>query len=319
MDAGILLPTREMAIAGRTDARDLLVFARTVESLGFASLWASDSLTARPRVEPLTILAAVVAVTERIQLGTAALTGALRHPLLAAHTLATLDQLSNGRLTLGLGAGFPYAASAAEFAAVGVPFEQRVGRLVETVQAWHATWNAAGSPEARSHHGRYFAFEGIEQLPAPQRRGGPPLWLASGDVPAVLRRVGRYFDGWLPYVPSAEAYAAGWEQIGLAAEAAGRDPRALTPALYVTVNVGDDRAAAAAELEDYVLRYYGLPLAMLRTVQAFFAGAAGDCVEWLASYARAGARHVVLRIGSFAPEAQLERLAATVLPALEAA
>jgi alkanesulfonate monooxygenase SsuD/methylene tetrahydromethanopterin reductase-like flavin-dependent oxidoreductase (luciferase family) len=317
MEAGVLLPTREMAIAGRTDARALIAFARRVEELGFRSIWAGDSLTARPRVEPIAVLAAVAAATERLTIGTAALTATLRHPLLAAHALATLDQLSSGRLILGLGAGFPYPASAAEFAAVGVPFGERVGRLVDTARAWRAIW-APGAAAPSSYAGRYHQFDGIE-LPAPARAGGPPLWLASGDVPAALRRVGRVFDGWLPYVPTADAYAAGWETICGAAVEAGRDPCALTPALYVTVNVQAERRAAAAELEDYVQRYYGFPLAAMQTMQAFFAGDVGDCVEWLAGYGRAGARHVVLRVGSFAPEAQLERLAATLLPALEAA
>lgn len=97
MDAGILLPTRALALAGRPDARSPLDFARAVERHGFASLWANDSLTARPRLEPLT-----------------------------------------GRLTLGLGAGFPYPASEAEFRAAGVPFGERTGWLVETVRAWCA-------------------------------------------------------------------------------------------------------------------------------------------------------------------------------------
>jgi alkanesulfonate monooxygenase SsuD/methylene tetrahydromethanopterin reductase-like flavin-dependent oxidoreductase (luciferase family) len=319
VDAGILLPTREMTITGRTDARALLDYARRVEALGFHSLWVSDSLTARARVEPLTVLAAVAGVTERIRLGTAALTGAIRQPLLAAHAIATLDQLAGGRLTLGLGAGFPYAGSEAEFAAAGVPFRERVGRLVDTVRAWRAVWSASGASAPQTYHGRYFTLDGIEQLPPPAQPHGPKLWLAGGDMPGVLRRVGRYFDGWLPYLPSADAYAAGLAQIAAAAEEAGRDPRAILPALYVTVNVQPDRQAALAELEDYVLRYYGLPLQMMQGLQAFFAGDVGECVEWLAGYARAGARHVVLRVGSFRPEPHLERLAVTLLPGLEAA
>src|SRR6185295_13251657 len=96
--------------------------------------------------------------------------------------------------------------------------------------------SAAGG-EARAHRGRHFAFEHIERLPPPAQPGGPPLWLAGADAPTVLRRVARHFDGWLPYLPTADAYAAGWEQIRREAEAAGRDPNAITPALYVTVNV----------------------------------------------------------------------------------
>jgi alkanesulfonate monooxygenase SsuD/methylene tetrahydromethanopterin reductase-like flavin-dependent oxidoreductase (luciferase family) len=240
--------------------------------------------------------------------------------LLSAHTIATLDQLAEGRLTLGLGAGFPYPASAAEFAAAGVPFGERIGRLVDTVRAWRAVWNASGAGEHQTYDGRYFVLGGIEQVPPPARAGGPPLWLAGGDAPTVLARVVRHFDGWLPYLPSADAYAAGWEGIAAAAEAAGRALDSITPALYVTLTLGRDRRAVTTELEEYVRSYYGFPLEMMQTLQAFFAGDVDDCVEWLRGYARAGARHVVIRIGSFArKEAQLELLAERVLPALAAA
>jgi alkanesulfonate monooxygenase SsuD/methylene tetrahydromethanopterin reductase-like flavin-dependent oxidoreductase (luciferase family) len=311
---GLLLPTREMAIAGDEDVRRLLRFAWRAEALGFDSLWAGDSLTARPRFEPLTILAAIAACTERIRLGTAALTAALRPPLSSAHALSTLDCVAGGRLTLGLGAGFPYPASEAEFAAMGVPFEQRIGRLLDTVRAWRAIWNAAGAEAPASYAGRYVSYDGIERLPAPAQPGGPPLWLAGGDAPGVLRRVGRYFDGWMPYLPDAAAYARGWREIGTAARAAGRDPSRLTAGLYVTVAIHPDRDAAVAQLDDYVTRYYGMPLAMMQSLQAFFAGSAADCAAWLAGYLRAGARHVIVRIGSLEPELHAQAVADAVLP-----
>ncbi len=311
---GVLLPTREMAIAGETDARRLLRFAARAEALGFDSVWAGDSLTARPRFEPLTILAAVAAVTERIHLGTAALTAALRPPLLSAHALATLDCVAGGRLTLGLGAGFPYPATAAEFAALGVPFDERIGRLVDTVRAWRAIWNAAAGDAPAAYAGRYFTYEGIEQLPAPHQAGGPPLWLAGSDLPAVLRRVARHFDGWLPYPPDADTYARGWRQIGAAARAAGRDPSRISAGLYVTVHIDPDRDVAAARLDEFVTRYYGLPLAMMQGLQAFYAGTPTDCAGWLAGYLRAGARHVVVRVGAMPAEPQLVAIADALLP-----
>ncbi len=105
---GLLLPTREQVLVDRPDVRSLLELGRAAERLGFDSLWAGDSLLARPRLEPLALLSALAGQTESVTLGTAVLVAALRHPLLLAHQVATLDQLAGGRVILGLGAGFPY-------------------------------------------------------------------------------------------------------------------------------------------------------------------------------------------------------------------
>ena len=178
-----------MAVAGRNDLRTLLEFARTVEAREFAERWANDPLTARPRCEPLTVLAAPAAATERIRLGIAASLAPLRHPLLSPHAIATLDRLASGRPMLG---------------------------------------PAAESVAARSA----------------SASGG----LSTPRMPGA-RRGGR----------------------------------------------------------------------QARPTQAFCAGEVGACAEWLACYARAGARHVVVGMGSSAPEVQFERLAETLLPALAAA
>jgi alkanesulfonate monooxygenase SsuD/methylene tetrahydromethanopterin reductase-like flavin-dependent oxidoreductase (luciferase family) len=102
---GMMLPSRETAMTGRHDARGLVEFAMAADAAGFDSVWVGDSLLARTRAEPLSILSAAAAVTDRVALGTAALIAPLRHPLPAAGQAATVDQLSGGRLILGLGSG----------------------------------------------------------------------------------------------------------------------------------------------------------------------------------------------------------------------
>src|SRR3989440_4881418 len=102
---GVMPPLAADPWAG-ADLRRLLDFARMVEDLGFGSLWANDSLV-RPRIEALTFLSAAAAVTHRVTLGTAALQPALRRPVQAAQVLASIDQLSGGRLAVAVGAGFP--------------------------------------------------------------------------------------------------------------------------------------------------------------------------------------------------------------------
>ena len=98
---GYLLPTRESIMEGRPEAEPLLGLAERAEQLGYDSVWVGDSLLARPRHEPITLLAGVAGRTRRVKLGTAVLLPALRNPVLLAHQVATLDQVSAGRVILG--------------------------------------------------------------------------------------------------------------------------------------------------------------------------------------------------------------------------
>ncbi|MEV6796040.1 LLM class flavin-dependent oxidoreductase [Streptomyces sp. NPDC051320] len=315
---GVLLPTREMAVTGDYTIAPLLEFAREAEDLGFDSVWAGDSLTARPRLDPLVVLAAVGAVTQTIGLGTAALTATLRHPLIGAAMAASLDHTTGGRLSLGLGAGFPVPESAAEFAAVGVPFESRVGRLDETVRLWRQAWRSDAADGPADFTGRYWQIDGVDRLPPPATPGGPPLWLASSDTPRVLARVARLYDGWLPFLPDAKAYRVAWDRITELAAQEGRAPHAVTPGLYATLAVDADRGRAETALDRYVQGYYGRSLALMNTVQAYGWGDPGECAEWLAGYVEAGARHLVIRIGSLDPRPRLRQIADEVLPVLRA-
>jgi len=128
---GYLLPTREQIMEGKPDVGPLLALATRAEALGYDSIWVGDSVLARPRHDPLTLLAGVAGRVPRVELGTAVLLPALRNPVLLAHQVATLDQISEGRFILGVGIARDVPNIRAEFAACGVPFEQRVGRMME--------------------------------------------------------------------------------------------------------------------------------------------------------------------------------------------
>lgn len=317
---GVLLPTREQAIQAAYGAAPLLDFARQAEALGFDSLWTGDSLTARPRLDPLAVLAAAGAVTSTIALGTAALTPALRPAVLGANMVTSLDQVCGGRLVLGVGSGFPVAETEQEFAAVGVPFQRRARRLHETVELWRTAWSADQPGAPVDYRGSLVCGTGLNRLPRPVRPGaGPPVWLAGSDTPVVLDRVARTYDGWMPFLPTAEAYGAAWRQIESRRAAAGRPAGAVTPALYATITVGDRAADARAELKDYIHKYYGRSLEQMSAIQAYGWGSAESCAQWLAGYVRAGARHIVVRIGSLDPEPQLKAIASVLAPAVRAA
>src|ERR1700731_5420028 len=128
---GYLLPTREQVMEGRPETAPMLALAERAEGLGYDSIWVGDSILARPRHEPLTLLAAVAARTKKAELGTAVLLPALRNPVVLAQQIATLDQISEGRYILGVGIASDVPNIRAEFVAAGVPFEKRVGRMMD--------------------------------------------------------------------------------------------------------------------------------------------------------------------------------------------
>ncbi len=129
----------------------------------------------RPRADPLLLLAAAAETTERVTLGTAVLLPALRHPILLAHQLGTLDRLSGGRLVIGLGDGFPSPDTRAQFAALGIDFARRTGRLEESIDVMRQLW----SGKAVTHRGEHFSFDDVQIAPPPSRPGGPPVWPAA--------------------------------------------------------------------------------------------------------------------------------------------
>lgn len=277
---GLLLPSRESVLWGDADPQPLIDLAVAAERAGFDSLWVGDSIVARPRFEPLVLLAAVAAVTSRATLGTAVYLPLLRHPTVAAHAISTLDRLSGGRLIVGVGAGASVPATDEELVAVGVEPGQRVTRLLETTDQWRRTWSGDGPAR-------------IE--PAPATAGGPPLWLAGGG-PRMLRLAGARFDGWLPYSPTPHDFGAGLEQVRVAARSANRDLSTFAAGVYITVALEEAAPDAEDELDQFMLGYYGLPLELMGRVQACHHGTVDSAAAFIRSYEDKGATDVVIRL-----------------------
>ncbi|HEY1413561.1 MAG TPA: LLM class flavin-dependent oxidoreductase [Rhodopila sp.] len=286
---GYLLPTREAIMEGRPATGPLLALAERAAALGFTSVWVGDSLTARPRHDPLTLLAAVAGRIPDITIGTAVLLPMLRNPVILAHQVATLDQLSAGKLILGVGFAADRPNIRAEFAAAGVPFEHRIGRMLEGLRLCKALW----SRQPVDWDGRWQTTQAVV-APTPARHGGPLLWI-GGNLPGSLDRAGKFFDGWFPIAPSAPDFADGLAHVRNVAREHGRDPDAVSGAMYLTVSLDDDAARADDRLNNFLARYYDQPAAVTRRRQASYAGPAGGLAEWLDSYAQAGASHLVLR------------------------
>jgi len=278
---GLLLPSRESLLWGESDLAFVIDAAQRAEAAGYDSVWAGDSLLARPRGEPLVLLAGVAGATTRVTLGTAVLLPLLRHPLSLAHALATLDQIARGRVLVGVGPGAELPGTHAELAALGVPSDRRVGALLSSVERCRRLWRNEEP--------------GIELQPRPFRPGGPAIWL-GGSGPRMLRLAGSTFDGWLPFSPTAAEYASGLRAVREAAEGAGRDPGSVATGAYLTVAVADSPATAAGELDAYMRAYYGVPAEVMTRMQACHAGTLESAAEWFAEYRAAGADHLVLRL-----------------------
>jgi alkanesulfonate monooxygenase SsuD/methylene tetrahydromethanopterin reductase-like flavin-dependent oxidoreductase (luciferase family) len=298
---GVVAPLAADGWAG-ADLRRLIGFARTVEESGFDSLWANDSLV-RPRVEALTFLSAAAAVTERIKLGTAALQPVLRRPVQAAQALASIDRLTQGRLIVGVGGGFP-GLSEIEYAASEVPWQRRFARLDDTVALWRQLWSGKGP---NSFHGTVLHFDDIPEGITPSTADGPPVWLAA-DTPGARARAGRLYDGWLPYPPEPEGFSTGLAEVRTAAATAGRPIEAVAAALFVTVLVSDGADGGRAALDQFTRDTYGFPLDVVEKIQAFAAGPPESVAARLRSYLDAGAQHLVCRIGVLGPDRFIEQL-----------
>ena len=303
LELGYLLPTRERIMVGKHETGDIIALGDLADQLGIDSVWIGDSLLAKPRHDPLTLIAAIAARTEKVKIGTAVLLPMLRNPILLAHQVATLDQISEGRVILGIGTARDVPAIRAEFEAAGVPFEKRIGRMLEQMRLCRALW----SGEPVDWDGLWTVKQG-ELAPKPYTPGGPKIW-SGGGVEAALKRSGRYFDGWFPSgAGTGKEWAEGWNGVKRFAKEAGRDPSTITGAAYVTLAIHDDQVTADAELDAYLEGYYLRPAAEIRTQQYCFAGTRAGAVDWLGEFVAGGASHVSVRFTGSDDAGQMEEL-----------
>jgi probable F420-dependent oxidoreductase len=187
--------------------------ARAVEDLGFDSLWVSDHIIVPegsgyiPEFmdEPLAVLAFIASETRHVMLGTSVLIVPYRDPVFTAKFLSTVDYLSNGRLVVGVGAGWLEQ----EFQALGVPFEERGPRTDEYLRVFRNLWET----ETSSFSGRWKHYESMRMFPkaGATRRGTIPIWV-GGNGPPSVRRAAELGDGWHPINIAPADFAGAVEQ-----------------------------------------------------------------------------------------------------------
>jgi probable F420-dependent oxidoreductase len=237
LNVGLGLITAQVPPGGRAVADeygDTLALARLADELGFDSLWVSEHHVAEDSYLPsaLVLLGALAAVTRRIRLGTAVVLAPFHHPLRFAEDCAVVDQLSRGRLMVGLGAGWRQA----EFAAFGIPTAERVGRTAELAQICRLAWDQPSF----SFHGRFWDFQDVALTPKPF---GPLPLLLGGSVPAAAARAGRLGQGFMGTGTPMIQIAGLQSQLDVfdeAARAAGKNPAELTVGFHVNAWVARD-------------------------------------------------------------------------------
>jgi alkanesulfonate monooxygenase SsuD/methylene tetrahydromethanopterin reductase-like flavin-dependent oxidoreductase (luciferase family) len=287
MDFGLHLPL--MDFGGHPFTLDhLITYAETSQELGFSALAANDHLVySKPWLDGPTALAAVLAHSGRMDLATTVSLPIVRGPVPLAKSLGAIDRLSDGRLIACVGPG----SSARDYAAVGIPFDERWKRLDEAIQALRALWNREGMVFS----GRFYNTEGIMLEPFPAQKSGPPIWVGSWGSVAGLQRVARLADGWLAsgYNTTPELFAKGWGQLREFLFTAGKDPSTFPNAiatmwLYIT----EDERVCERILNEVLAPTLNRPVAELRDRLPI--GSALHCAEKLAAYQNVGVQRVYL-------------------------
>lgn len=313
MRFGILLPTRRLVMEGGRPGqfREIVSLAQTAEQAELDSVWVGDSLTAKPRLEPLSTLTAVAMETERVRLGTAVLLPALRHPVHLAHQAATVDFISGGRLILGAGVGGAFNdAQRSEWSHAGINTRTRASRFEEVVEIV----KRLTSGETLDFDGEHFSLESASIAPKSPQDGGVPFliashWRAGRDV--QFARAARRGDGIICISDYPDEYEKVVDRVEYHAQRLSRNPDEIEKTFYMTVNLGTDPDEASSEADRFLKLYYGMNFWGDRWGPY---GPAELTVERIRRYREAGAETMIVRFAAFDQETQLHRFLEDVVP-----
>jgi alkanesulfonate monooxygenase SsuD/methylene tetrahydromethanopterin reductase-like flavin-dependent oxidoreductase (luciferase family) len=323
MKTGLLLPH----FGAQASGDKIIAGAIRAEQLGFDSVWVRDHIAFTPHgefedpnpnfFEAFTVLAAVGAVTTRLQLGTGAMIP-FRHPLLTALTAATITQLAGPRLILGVGSG----NFDAEFAAVGLGGVPRVELVTETIAVMRQLW----SGKLVSWHGEHYQFDDVTMAPGPAG-GTVPIWYC-GNTPQSVRLAVQHCEGWMPGrigIDTLRQRVANMRQL---TAVSGLPPLTIGIIPSASVDVSRERALARVNVEGLLTwankaRYWQKPASgAFRDVAdldgVLLYGTPDDVTEQCLRLRDAGANHVVFdfRMSFGRWEEQMEVIGTHVLPRL---
>lgn len=301
---GVCIP--QFVADGTFDAGGLRTYLQRAEALGFESAWTMEQvLGTTPFLSPIETMTYAAACTERIRLGCVVLVTPLHSPVHLAKSLSTLDQLSRGRLEIGVGTG----GRNRMFSAFGVDPTRLVGRFNEGLRLMKALWT---EPHV-TLDGRFWQLKDASMEPKPFQKPHPPIWFGANH-PDALARAARHGDGFFGAGSTTTSRFA--EQVLVVRQAlatAGRDTAAFRIAKRVYIAVDDDAERARRRVAASLVDIYGDFGRSLEPVAV--TGPPEACARGLRDVADAGAKLILLN-PLFDEADQMERLAAEVWPKL---
>ena len=292
------------------DAQSLIEYGVKMEGLGFDSLWVWDHILLGvdphfPILDSLSLITAVAARTERIKLGTGVLILPARNAVVLAKQLSTIDQISKGRLIMGLASGW-YKR---EFDAIGVDFHQR-GKLMDiNLEVMTRLWT---EDQVTAELGPYNLRSAV-MYPKPYSKPRPPL-LIGGYVDRVLKRAAVSGDGWLTYFYTPEGFTKSWSKIRSFAEDAGKDPDTLLNANQLPIMVGE-RSKVREPMMQWLTTEWDIAAWSDSTIDSAIMGTVEECVEQLQAQLDVGVQKLIFVPYRYEME-QIEIIANEIIPRL---
>ena len=291
------------------DPQGLIDYAVRMEELGYESVWVWDHVLLGvdpyfPILDSLTVLAAVAARTTEIRIGTGILVLPSRNPVVLAKQLSSLDQISNGRLTLGMASGW-YKR---EFDAMGVPFNKRGNIMDQNLEILTRLFTED------SVTGSYPPYElrAAVMSPKPVQKPRPPI-LIGGYVDRVLKRAAVAGDGWLTYYYTVDGFVKSWDKVRRFAEEAGKDPDTLKSINQLPIMVGKSRAEVEKPMHEWLTTEWDFAGWSDSTTDSAVLGTAEECIEQLRAHLDAGVQQITLVPYRFDMD-QIAQIAEEILP-----
>ena len=295
------------------DARALVEYGVKMEQLGFDSIWVWDHILlgvepSFPIIESLTLLTAIAARTRTIKLGTGILVLPLRNPVVLAKQLSSMDQLSGGRLIMGMASGW-YKR---EFDAVGVPYEKRGKIMDENLSILKRFWTEDMVKGDYSFH----KIPAGVMFPKPVQKPRPPI-LIGGYVDRVLQRAAVAGDGWITYFYRPESFAKSWAKIRDFATEGGKDPDTLLNAAQLPIRIGKSRAEIESGMMEWLGKEWDYASWSDSTKDSAILGTVDECVAQLKAHLAAGVQKIIFVPYKYEME-QIETIAREIVPRLKA-
>ena len=296
---------------------DIPEFARRAEALGYGRVTMGEHIMdgnpPRPTLLNLPAMAAAAGATSNLRVMTGIVIAPLYHPVTLAKMVATVDQVSSGRLDFGIGIS-GQRGTKIEFDAVGVDVHTRGKRTDEMLQVMQRLF----TEEHVSHHGDFFDFDDVSLLPFPAQKPYPPIWV-SGRSEAAMRRAGVMGDGWYPYLFTVRRIKASNDMVRQYAAEAGRDLTGFNWGLNQPTAISSDGSEALElAVSNVGERYVTAERSAESIAKALcIAGTPDDCVKAVEERIEAGVEHINLGFLASEPDAfyrQMELFASQVIP-----